>query len=201
MMNRREALRTIGLGTGFVVLSSPLLSMLQGCTAEKETWTPNFLSEDEGKFLRHVVDIILPKTDGTPSATEVNVPEFIDTYWNEVLMEDEQQKQKKSIAKMVTAVKTEYNEDLDEVSEEQYKAVLDKYLLLKGDRDPQRDENPNDSDFVSDYEFMGSLKWITINAYRGSEQVGEKILFYDPVPSQYYCGNLQELTGGRANSL
>lgn len=200
-MNRRKALRNIGLGTGFVVLSSPLLTMLQGCTAEKEIWTPNFLSVDEGKFLRNVVDIILPKSEDSPSATEVNVPEFIDTYWNEVLMDDEKAKQKKAIAKMVNSVKTDYNEDLDMVSEEDYKKVLDKYLLGKDEKDPQRDENPNDSDFVSDYELLGGLKWMTINAYIGSEQVGENVLFYDPVPSQYYCGDLQELTGGRSNSL
>ena len=41
-MNRRKALRNIGLGTGFVVLSSPLLTMLQGCTAEKEILTQTF---------------------------------------------------------------------------------------------------------------------------------------------------------------
>ena len=200
-MNRREALKNIGIGTGFVVLSSPLLTMLQSCTAEREVWTPNFLSVDEGNFLTRIVDIILPKTEGLPSATEVNVPQFIDTYWNEVLMEDEQEKQKRSIAKMVADVKTSYGEDLDDVTDEQYKEVLDKYILKKGEKDPQRDANPNDSDFVSDYEFLGGLKWMTINAYRGSEQIGENILHYDPIPAEYYCGNLQELTGGRSNSL
>ena len=93
-----------------------------------------------------MVDIILPKSEDSPSATEVNVPEFIDTYWNEVLMDDEKAKQKKAIAKMVNSVKTDYNEDLDMVSEEDYKKVLDKYLLGKDEKDPRRDENPNDSD-------------------------------------------------------
>ena len=200
-MNRREALRNIGLGTGVVVLSSPLLTMLQSCTTEKEVWTPNFLSVDEGLFLTRVVDIILPKTEGLPSATEVNVPQFIDTYWNDVLMEEEQQKQKKAVAKMVADVKTTYNEDLEKVTDDQYKEVLDKYILNRSDVDPQRDANPNDSDFVTDYEFLGGLKWMTINAYRGSQKIGEEVLNYDPIPAQYYCGDLQELTGGRANSL
>ena len=200
-MNRREALRNIGLGTGVVVLSSPLLTMLQSCTTEKEVWTPNFLSVDEGQFLTRVVDIILPKTEGGPSATEVNGPQFIDTYWNDVLMEEEQQKQKKAVAKMVADVKTTYNEDLEKVTDDQYKEVLDKYILNRSDVDPQRDANPNDSDFVTDYEFLGGLKWMTINAYRGSQKIGEEVLNYDPIPAQYYCGDLQELTGGRANSL
>lgn len=200
-MNRREALRTIGLGTGLVVLSSPLLAMLQGCTSEKETWLPRFLSVEEGQFLTRVVDIIIPKTEGLPSATEVNVPEFIDIYWDEVFLGDERQKQKTAIAKMVASVKSNYNVDLEKVTDAQYKEVLDTYILKKGEIDPQRDVNPNNSDFVTDYELFDGLKWMTINAYCGSEQVAENVLFYDPIPAQYYCGGLHELTGGRSNSL
>ena len=102
---------------------------------------------------------------------------------------------------MVSTVKSTYNEDLDKVTEEQYKEILDKYLLTRGQVDPQRDANPNDSDFVTDYELLDGLKWMTINAYRGSEQVGKNVLYYDPIPAQYICGDLQELTGGRSNSL
>lgn len=200
-MNRREALKTIGIGTGFVVLSTPLLTMLQSCTAEKEVWTPELLSVDEGKFLTRVVDIIIPKTEGLPSATEVNVPQFIDSYWTEVLLEEEQRKQKKAISKMLSDLRTNYNENLDEVTDEQYQEILEKYILNEGDTDPQRDANPNNSDFITDYEFFGGIKWMTINAYLGSEQIGENVLNYDPIPAQYYCGNLQELTGGFSNSL
>ena len=90
---------------------------------------------------------------------------------------------------------------MDDISDEQYTEVLDKYILNRGDKDPQRDANPNDSEFFSDYEFLGGIKWMTINAYRNSEQVGENVLVYDPIPAQYYCGDLQELTGGKSYSL
>jgi len=200
-MNRREALKSIGIGTGFAILSTPILSMLHSCTAEKQNWTPEFLSVEEGKFVTRVVDIIIPKTEGLPSATEVNVPQFIDSYWKEVLDEEEQKKQKNAISKMLTDLNTKFNENLDDLTEAQYKEILDKYILSKGDIDPQRDANPNNSDFVTDYEFLNGLKWMTINAYIGSEQIGENVLNYDPIPAQYYCGDLQELTGGRSNSL
>ena len=42
---------------------------------------------------------------------------------------------------------------------------------------------------------------MTISAYLTTEEIGENVLVYDPVPSQYYCGDLQELTGGKAWSL
>ena len=81
-MKRREALKNLGLATGFVVASPSIISLLQSCTAEAKTWTPVFLSVEEGVVLANLVDIILPKTD-IPSATEVNVPQFIDKYIHE----------------------------------------------------------------------------------------------------------------------
>jgi len=42
---------------------------------------------------------------------------------------------------------------------------------------------------------------MTIKAYKNSEEVGENILAYDPIPTAYYCGDLQELTDGKSYSL
>ena len=49
--------------------------------------------------------------------------------------------------------------------------------------------------------FLNSLKNITIMAYVTTEEIGERVLAYDPVPGAYYCGDLQELTGGKSWSL
>src|SRR5699024_7110857 len=72
IMDRRRALRNIGLTTGVVAASPALLSLLQSCTAEKASWIPEFFTPEEGIVLTNIVDIIIPKTD-TPSASEVNV--------------------------------------------------------------------------------------------------------------------------------
>ena len=42
---------------------------------------------------------------------------------------------------------------------------------------------------------------MSINAYKISETVGETVLAYEPVPGSYFCGDLNELTGGRSWSL
>ena len=47
-MKRREAIKNIGLTTGFVISAPGILSLLQSCKADAETWTQSFLSEDEG---------------------------------------------------------------------------------------------------------------------------------------------------------
>ena len=78
--------------------------------------------------------------------------------------------------------------------------MLDNHLLVKGDIDEERKVNP-EAEAMTTSEFLGQIKWMTIKAYKTSEQIGETVLMYDPVPTTYYCGDLQEISGGKASSL
>jgi len=194
-MKRREALKNIGLGTGFVLATPSLFTLLQSCTSDVTTWSPVFLAEEQGIVLKSLVDIILPKTD-TPSATEVNVPEFIDKYVNEVLVDEEQTLIKNSFESLVTLIKTDYNENLTKVTEDNYKNLLDTHMKLA-----KEETVSEDSTKMTISQLLNTIKGQTIYAYRISETVGETILAYDPIPGASYCGDLNELTGGRAWSL
>ncbi|NNK69993.1 MAG: gluconate 2-dehydrogenase subunit 3 family protein [Flavobacteriaceae bacterium] len=198
-MKRREALKNIGLGTGFVVVTPGLISLLQSCTDDVETWTPAFLSVEEGQVLTRLVDTILPKSD-IPSATEVNVPQFIDKFINEVSDDEEQAMIKEGFGNLLGIVKSDYNEKLVKVSDKDYKDLLDKHMRIKGEDDEERIANP-DSMEPTTSEFLNQIKWMTINAYKTTEEIGENVLAYDPVPAAYYCGDLDELTGGKSWSL
>jgi|AP45_3_1055517.scaffolds.fasta_scaffold120949_2 phosphate/sulfate permease len=194
-MKRREALKNIGLSAGFVLATPSLFNLLQSCTSDVVTWTPVFLSEEQGVVLKSIVDIILPKTD-TPSATEVNVPEFIDKYANEVMDLEEQVILRKAYDNLVVLIKTEYNDDLSKVSSDNYMALLDTHMKLPKEETPSEDPTK-----MTMSQLLNSIKGMTIWGYRISETVGETILAYDPVPGAAYCGDLQELTGGKAWSL
>ena len=198
-MKRREALKNLGLATGFFVATPSIISLLQSCTAETNTWTPEFLSIDEGVVLTNLVDIILPKTD-TPSATEVNVPQFIDKYINEVLDDESQAQIKTAYGNIISVLKPNAEDKISKVTQDEYKALLDKYMLLEDDIDQEREANP-DSEEMTKSEFLNNLKWMTINAFKTSQEIGENVLAYDPVPGAYICGDLQELTGGKSWSL
>lgn len=198
-MKRRDALKNIGLAAGFAVVAPSFLSLLQSCS-KAETWVPNFLSSDEQTFLINIVDVFLPKTENTPSATEVKVPQFIDKYIDEVLEIEDQEITKQAFANIVAKLKPDKNASIDDVSKEEYTALLDKHLLLEDDIDKEREANP-EAKTMTTSEFLGQIKWLTINAYTNSENVGENILVYDPVPTEFYCGDLQELTGGKSYSL
>ena len=198
-MKRRDALKNIGFAAGFVIAAPTFSSLLQSCT-KKETWIPSYLNKEEQTVLTNLVDIILPKTATTPSATEVKVPQFIDKYIDEVLDTEDQEMTRTAFAKIIATLKPNETASIDDVTTEQYTALLDKYLLVKGEIDKEREASP-ESLTPTHSEFLGQLKWMTIEAYKTSEQVGENVLAYDPIPTDYYCGDLQELTGGKSWSL
>lgn len=199
-MKRRDALKNIGLAAGFAIVTPGIFSLLQSCSSDTKTWTPAFLTEDENTVLTNLVDIILPKTESTPSASEVKVPQFIDKYIHEVLDPKNQQETRDAFSRIIVLLKPTENSEISKVTKEQYTGLLDKYLLIKGEVDEERKANL-ESKTITPSEFLGQIKWMTINAFRNSEQVGENILVYDPVPSAYYSGDLQELTDGKAYSL
>ena len=62
-MNRRKALKNIGLTTGFVVATPSIISLLQSCKSGPEKWVPSYFNTDEEVFVNNFVDILLPKTE------------------------------------------------------------------------------------------------------------------------------------------
>lgn len=88
-MDRRKALKNMGLTLGYAVATPTLISIMQSCKNQAALdWTPNFFTKDEGIVLTHLVDIILPKTD-TPSASELQVNLFIDQFADQVMYDGE----------------------------------------------------------------------------------------------------------------
>ena len=74
---------------------------------------------------------------------------------------------------------------------------MSKYLKA----DTASDENFTDNDKLVMATLIG-LRSITIWGFKTSEEIGEKVLAYDPVPGVYNgCISLKEATGGKAWSL
>ena len=198
-MKRRDALKNLGLAAGFAITAPSIFSLLQSCTSAP-TWMPTYFTNDEKEIVVNLVDIILPKTEGTPSATEVNVPQFIDKYITEVLNLEDQEAIRVSFTDIITTLKTTIETDIRDITTAQYTALLDTHLLVKGEIDEDRLANLEAVQPTKN-EFLNQLKYLTITAYVTSEEIGKNILAYDPVPTAYYCGDLQELTGGKSYSL
>ena len=75
-MNRRQVLKNLGLGAGFLVVGPSTISLLQSCVNEPSyDWKPTFLSAGNGFALQEILDVILPKTD-TPGGQGTEHREF-----------------------------------------------------------------------------------------------------------------------------
>lgn len=215
-MDRRKALKNMGLAMGYTVATPTLISLIQSCKSENVLeWTPEFFTKDEGSVLGHLVDIILPKTD-TPSATEVQVNIFIDKFANEVMEKEQQDFAKMSMGHfMEKAVKDSGKEKAANLTPEDLEPVLTAVLKISKEEQVKNSEAIQQyqeaiaegkevllDDGVACFAFANNLRGMTILGYKSSEYVGEKVLAYLPVPGEYIpCGDLEELTQGKAWSL
>lgn len=80
----------MGLIGGSSLLPSVLSAFLTGCAGkDMREYTPVFFSKEEYMLVQSLVDIILPATV-TRSASEVNVPVFLDKVFQQCIAPDEQ---------------------------------------------------------------------------------------------------------------
>ena len=214
-MDRRKALKNIGLSMGFITVTPGVLSLLQSCQQETSNWIPDFFNEEEGAIIVSLVDIILPETD-TPSASQVNVPQFIDTFANEVMPEDERELMRKTFQTFIqkalsasgksSAAKLK-PKDLETVlasslkkSKEEQEAIQERFGEYVEAIKNNTEATISDDDLV--FVFLSNLRGITIWGYKTSEMVGENVLAYAPVPGQQKgCISVAEATGGKAWAL
>jgi len=215
-MDRRKALKNMGMALGYTVATPTLLSIVQSCKTDTVLeWTPDFLGKDEGAALTKLVDIILPKTD-TPSASETQVHLFIDRFADQVMDKEQQEFFKMSMSRfMEKALKDSGKEKAGDLSAENLETVLATSLkVTKEDEVKNFDaiKQYNEAiaegkealldDGISRFAFANNLRGMTIWGYKSSEYVGEEVLEYLPIPGEYIgCADLNELTGGKAWSL
>ncbi len=196
-MNRREAIKGLGLSFGYAVATPTVISILQSCKSDSQSiaWKPQFFSKDEGSVVSNLVDLILPKTDDLPGALDVNVAKFIDLYLDKVSDKQTQDNVKKGM----TAILIELDKPVSKLNTDDYDKLLSKYLRAKPNELEAFKNNENDAIILNN---LTRLRWQTIWVYKNSQQIGEEVLAYDPIPGkQLGCISLEEVTGGKAWSL
>lgn len=188
-MKRREILRYTALGTGTAVFAPLLSSILSGCgrkAAESEAVQELLVfAEAQHELVRDVMDTILPRTD-TPSATDVGVDVTIDQVVGKVY---------------------------SEADRADYKADISAFTLWLVDSGYMKKTGPEKLELLRGIEVSGEgisevirngylhLKQQVIAFYLSSEEIGENVLNYLPVPGSYEpCIKLEDV-GGKAWSI
>ncbi|WP_400076651.1 gluconate 2-dehydrogenase subunit 3 family protein [Winogradskyella sp. R77965] len=209
-MKRREVIKGLGLSLGALLVAPSAMSLLQSCTSDKPTWVPTLFSVDQARLLDKLADIILPKSEDSPSATEVNVPEFIDKYVAEVYEVEERDLFMKGYSNFGNIIMKNANaEVLADVESADIEPVLGSILKKSKEEDEAIMEAfyeafDNEATIPEDtlnYVAMNRVRDLCIFAYTNSEKVGEEIMAYTPVPGkQEGCIDVSD-TSGKAYSL
>lgn len=193
-MKRREVLKGLGLSAGYVLSSPVVMSILQSCQNEGEniSWAPEFFSKEEGEIVKNLVDLILPKTEAVPGAAEINVHKFIDVYLARVASKNKQGLYRSGLSEVLN----ELDKPLQKLKTRDYDALLSKFLKFK----MVGPDTESKGKLVE--RILFDLRGMTVWVYKTSEEIGESILAYDPIPGVYRgCISLNETTGGKAWSL
>jgi hypothetical protein len=191
-MNRRDALKKSALALGAAAGTPTLLSLLQACSQQDRlTWTPQFLKEDQAKFISSFVDFLLPKTE-TPGGLDVKADVFIDLMYAKTYDEAGQKQVVADIEKFNADCKDKYGKVFAELSPEDKASCFQEHEAKSpkfpktvwggavGPRDPVG--------------FYRSLKSTALWAYFSSEEIGKNVLSYDPIPGEFRgCMPLSEV--------
>lgn len=206
-MDRREVLRTITYMTGFAVSAPVASALLSGCkaepTAEGMVFEPEFLSKAEYAFVSEVSEGILPKTD-TPGAKEVGVPEYIDRVVAQIYSPADQERFRSGLQELMEIDANEIGKPLTDLNTEEliaFVAGLDEEMKAQW---AEWEANPpaSEEEARERYNVFQDIKQLTIGGYFTTQEVATTQLAYDPVPGEWIgCGDLQELTGGKAWAL
>lgn len=191
-MDRRKALKKAGLLAGATIAMPSMISLLQSCKTESRIgWQPLFLKEDEAKTIAMLVDMILPRTD-TPGALDVKVDVFIDMVIAEAYDANAQENMRAEIAKFNVDCKSNFGDVFINLNK------VKRTEVLKAAETSSGKFTPGVWGTAIGYQepigFYRSMKSMAIWAYFTSEEIGENVLNYDPIPGNYEgCKPLSEI--------
>ncbi|MCD6544607.1 MAG: gluconate 2-dehydrogenase subunit 3 family protein [Flavobacteriaceae bacterium] len=195
-MDRRRALKGIGLSLGFMVATPTVLGILHSCQKDPDIlWTPKFFTEDEGIVIQNLTDLILPSTMNSPGAIDMDVPQFLDIYFKEVESSIKQNYFKKGVQYIIK----ELGNNVSRIHKNDYDNLLAKYLKASKEEIEEIKNNKKDNHIFGT---LRRLRDYSIWAFLTSEKIGKDHLAYDPVPGiQIGCISVEEATGGKKWSL
>lgn len=191
-MERRKALKNLGLGTFSLFTGSLLFSSLQSCTSRPGVdWEPQFFTKEEAASMERICEAIMPATD-TPGATDAGVVPHLDA--SVQVMDSEREKGylrqglKAFLGRFEANVGVSFAAaDTQQISQgiNGYLRGMDKNpnLLTNYLKDLRNDEEKSLGFF--EIHFAYTVVNATIWSYLTSELVGEQVMAYDPIPGSY----------------
>ena len=214
-MQRRTALKNIGLSFGALTLSSTVVSLFESCQTGAAAWSPKFFTSEQAGFVSKVIDVMLPTTI-TPGANDLNLTQFMDGYMQHVASPED-----RTFAQMALPIVSKLTLEaagktsVTDITNEDVDVQLNRFLRADAATQEARgkaldvwaEATENVETLVIPEEgvaqaMINSLRRLAVFSFKNSEVIGENVLAYAPVPGeQKGCVSIEEATGGRAWSL
>jgi len=183
-MERREALKKTLLALGYAVSVPSLISIFEGCNTDssaKTNW--QFFSEKQAMLMSELAETILPKTK-TPGAKELKLDQFIDQFIKQVFSKEDQKRFLDGMDAFDNESKQMNGKSFVDSSPEQRKKLLTKVEQETSQIPPSFWGIVMQKDPVQ-LPFYRQAKSLVLLGYFTSEEIGKKVLVYDPVPGKF----------------
>ncbi|HET6566566.1 MAG TPA: gluconate 2-dehydrogenase subunit 3 family protein [Rhodothermales bacterium] len=177
-MNRREALKAVGLMLGSAVTPSVASFVLSGCKSVQGAPLQT-LTSDQGELVATIAELIIPETD-TPGARAAGVHQFIDALLTGGYRPEEREQFMTGLAAFEDRARKENGSSFVENTPEQQTALL-KTLEAEAKQTRQSGQRGDDQPRP----FFPMIKELTIAGYYTSEAGATQELRYVAVPGRY----------------
>ena len=179
-MERRQALKNIGLSFGSITMSSGIISIIQSCQSNESFTDLKFFDIKQITFLNRILEIIIPETD-TPGALSLNISKFVDIYIHKNIRNADQKYLLAMMDEFINMIlKSENVSSIDQVDnsgiEHHFSNHIDNGSMIAMD-------GKNYSQICSLFRDMA------VRSYMITEYVLVNKLEYVPIPG-YYDGNV-----------
>jgi gluconate 2-dehydrogenase gamma chain len=168
-ISRREALQRAALLLGAAVSPSILACAERAATRPGGAATPAYLTAAQFAIASAMAERILPRTN-TPGALDVGVPSFIDLAYGQFMTAAEKKTLADGLSAADAASQSTHRTAFASASADQQDAVLKSLASASAGQTGT---------------FFPLIRQATIVGYFTSEEVGRKVLHYDPVPGRF----------------
>ena len=192
-MKRREAIKNLSLGIGYVVSAPAVLGILESCSKPEPGWAADFLSDELKPMVNHLVDIILPSSD-IPGGVELNLPQFVDKMCANILVKKDQEWVLSGGAFFAERVASQAGGEANGATRQEVLEVFKTYfdlpeaekkaILYKQQKGAEEITDEEKDNFAL-YKFLFTVREFALLGYFTSERIGKDFLVFDPIPGGY----------------
>ena len=192
-MKRREAIKNLSLGIGYVVSTPVVLGILESCSKKERVWNPLFFDEELNSQVSHLVDIILPRSE-SPGGLDLNLDRFVDKMCFDILTKKDQEWVLRGGSLFAGRVADQSdgtgNSGSRQAALDVFKTYFDlgeddRRAVMEKQRKGAQELAEEEIDSFALYKFLLTVREFALLGYFTSERIGKDFLVFDPVPGGY----------------